>query len=180
MQNFPVKVEDKEYWISRSVAVVGFIFTKINNEYYVLGSQRGTGADGNQGLWNAPCGYLDYDETLKEACSREISEETNLYVSPMLLHYHHIDDKPEGRQNISVSYWAYHPMFMGHTIYPKGTEENEVAEVLWIPLREICNFKWAFNHKYWIANIALDNWSSELDSQTYNMLNQIVIYDDCR
>ena len=49
MQNFPVKVEDKEYWISRSVAVVGFIFTKINNEYYVLGSQRGTGADGRAG-----------------------------------------------------------------------------------------------------------------------------------
>ncbi len=174
MQNFPIKVEDKEYWISRSVAVVGFIFTKIDNKFYILGSKRGKGADGNQGKWNCPCGYLDYNETLKEACSREIAEETNLYVSPMLLHQEHIDDKPEGRQNISISYWAFHPMFASYTIYAKGTEPDEVEDVEWIPLGKINDFDWAYNHKYWIASIALNLWSAELDDKTYNTLNQII------
>lgn len=29
MKNFPVKVNGKEYWISRSVAAVGFVFKKL-------------------------------------------------------------------------------------------------------------------------------------------------------
>lgn len=36
----------------------------------------------------------------------------------------------------------------------KGGEENEVANVAWIPIKELDNYKWAFGHK----QIILDFW----------------------
>lgn len=46
MKNFPVKVNGKEYWISRSVAAVGFVFKKVNSTIYALVEQRGVGVIG--------------------------------------------------------------------------------------------------------------------------------------
>lgn len=43
MKNFSVKVNGKEYWISRSVAAVGFVFKKVNSNIYALVEQRGVG-----------------------------------------------------------------------------------------------------------------------------------------
>ena len=65
-------------------------------------------------------------------------------------------------------------MFASYTIYAKGTEPDEVEDVEWIPLDKINDFDWAYNHKYWIASIALNLWSAELDDKTYNTLNQII------
>lgn len=156
MKNTSVNINGKEYWISRSVAVVGFIFTKIDNKIYILAGKRGIGADGENGKWNAPCGYLDYDETLKEAITREVEEETNLYVSPNLWQLVKIDDIPTGKQNISISYFAKSEYFAGHTIYAKGTELDEVEDVDWIPIDKIENCDWAFGHLDIIKQIISD------------------------
>lgn len=100
MKNYPIKIETGEHagetvWVHRSIAVVGFVFCKINNEWCVLANQRGEGAPDFQGYWNCPCGYLDFDETLAEACSREIYEETGAKVEPSALYMCSINDDPE-------------------------------------------------------------------------------------
>ena len=44
---------------------------------------------------------MDYDETTKQACSREIKEETNLSVDLSILNFLWIDSEPKGeKQNI--------------------------------------------------------------------------------
>lgn len=44
MKNFPIKdVSGKEWWISRSIAVVGCIFTLLNGKWCVLANKRGEG-----------------------------------------------------------------------------------------------------------------------------------------
>ena len=80
MNNFPITHEGKTYWVSRSMAVACFVFANINNEWRVLANQRGTGAADFNGLWNVPCGYLDFDETTKEAAMREVYEETGVKI----------------------------------------------------------------------------------------------------
>ena len=90
MKNYPITIETGEHagetvWVHRSIAVAGFIFCKINDEWCVLANQRGEGAPDFQGYWNCPCGYLDFDETLAEACSREIYEETGVKIEPRML-----------------------------------------------------------------------------------------------
>ena len=80
MNNFPVTKDGKVYWIARNVAVACFVFTPINGEWCVLANQRGKGTPDFQGLWNCPCGYLDYDETTKEAAKREVYEEVGIKV----------------------------------------------------------------------------------------------------
>ena len=35
----------------------------------------------------------------------------------------------------------------------RGGEENEVSEVKWIPLDELDNYQWAFDHKHLIKKI---------------------------
>ena len=80
MNNFSVIKDGKEYWVARNVAVVCFVFAPINGEWCVLANQRGKGTPDFQGLWNAPCGYLDYNETTKEAAKREVYEETGIQL----------------------------------------------------------------------------------------------------
>ena len=86
MKNFSI-IDDRtgrEYWISRSVAVVGFIYGYDEDEKeYILAVQRGTGTPDPEfvGKWCLPCGYLDYDETLEEALQREVFEETGVLSS---------------------------------------------------------------------------------------------------
>jgi ADP-ribose pyrophosphatase YjhB (NUDIX family) len=155
MRNFPVKIGDNEYWISRSVSVEGFIFT-LDNGIRVLANKRGKGCPNNVGKWNCPCGYLDYDETLKKACCREIKEETNLTVSPSLLNFFTIDSTPKGKsQNISVSYWSYRPGYAGQTITGEAAEPDEVDDVEWISLDELDKYDWAFEHNYTIMKVSL-------------------------
>ena len=44
MNNFSIKVNGKEYWISRSLAVAVFICRKVGNKFQVLLEKRGKGA----------------------------------------------------------------------------------------------------------------------------------------
>ena len=156
MKNFPVKIDDKEYWISRSLATVGFIFTE-DNGFRILAVKRGPGCPDEVGKWCCPCGYLDYDETLKECCSREIKEETNLTVVPQLLIYWSINDDPkENRQNVTVRYVSFSETYAGQTIHSGNSEPDEVEDIKWIGLDEIGNYDWAFGHLQLILDCVLD------------------------
>ena len=54
MKNFPVTIKEdlfiggenmngKTFWISRSMAVAMFVFTKLDSQWYILATKRGKG-----------------------------------------------------------------------------------------------------------------------------------------
>lgn len=167
MKNFSIKLNDKEYWISRSVATCTYIFKNKNDKLYVLVERRGKGAADNIGKLCCPCGYLDYDETLKESAAREVKEETGFLIKKDKLTLMNIDSSPKSNhQNITINY-----IYMADededfdTKNAQGGEEDEISEVKWFyigdvkpnnsdselqissgALYNITAEEWAFNH----------------------------------
>lgn len=158
MKNYPIKIETGEHagetvWVHRSIAVAGFVFCKIDGEWCVLANQRGEGAPDFKGYWNCPCGYLDFDETTKEACIREIYEETGVKVDPNRLHFISYNDDPEesNRQNVTMRFMAIVPEdsigISTNAIKGQlGGEENEVKAIMWIKMSNLDDYQWAFGH----------------------------------
>ena len=151
MNNFPVVKDGKEYWISRSVAVVGFVFKIINDDIHILANKRGPGTPDFQGCWNCPCGYLDWNETLEQAVIREIREECGITImNPIFIG---IDSNPSSnRQNVTVRYYTIYTGTDNLSV-GEGGEENEVSDIKWINVKDIDNYQWAFNHNELIKEI---------------------------
>lgn len=144
MKNFPVKHEGKEYWISRSVAVAVTIFThNENGDFCVLANKRGKGLPNHVGEWNVVSGYIDFDETLKQACVREVKEETGVDINNVNLYQMAIEDEPS-RENqvILFRYAGYLPFGSRHELTNKYSEPDEVEEIKWIPIDELNNYQW--------------------------------------
>lgn len=148
----------REVWLSRAVAVVGTVCLIKDNIPYFLISQRGKGAADFQGLWNLPCGYLDWDETSGEAFIREVWEECGINIlsikenSIKLVEYIEtpwdINSSPsENRQNICL-----HHSYIGEVNelpipeIKNEVEADEVADVKWVPINEIEDYEYAFQH----------------------------------
>lgn len=170
-----------EYFISRSVAVsVPVIALNKNNEAFVLVSRRGSGVPDFKGCMNLVCGYLDHNETLVEACKRELYEEVGLSydsIKPENILYA-LDNKnwdihstPTGRQNVTVRYGVV-LRYDSITEFPQLTNENcepsEVDDIYWMRLKDALEMQeytikenpyekniWAFNHydviREWIS-----------------------------
>lgn len=154
MKNFPVISEGKEYWISRSVAVVIKLtaLDELGNKY-VLAIQRGKGTPDPEfvGSWCLPCGYLDYNETIKEAARRELFEETGLWFSENAFSLIGINDKPHAdkRQNITFRFIVDSQIpieRLNQIITDIHSEKDEVSDIKFISLKEVNDYKWAFNH----------------------------------
>lgn len=160
MKNFSVKVDGKEYWISRSVATCTFVFKEINNNVYALVERRGNGAADNKGKLCTSCGYLDFDETLKECAVRELKEECGFIASKDKLKFMGITSSPsENNQNVTIHY-VYNAESNEDFDIKKaiGGEKDEVSEVKWLKIGhlikntlyvniyDILNEKWAFDH----------------------------------
>ena len=64
-----------------ALTVDAIVFTQKNNETYVLLIQRGH--EPFKGKWALPGGFVNMDETLEEACIRELFEETGLEMAAM-------------------------------------------------------------------------------------------------
>lgn len=147
MRNFPFFHKGKEFWYSRSVACVMFAFSKNENgEWCVLANKRGEGTPDNQGLWNVSCGYLDHNETGEECAQRELFEETGLFINKASIKFWSVNTDPEeNRQNVTLRYYAIlDTQFKELT--NKHSEKGEVDDIAWIPLSEVDNYNWAFNH----------------------------------
>ena len=155
MKNFPIidKETGREYWISRSVAVLGIVTaTDYNGVEHILAVQRGIGTPDPEfvGAWCLPCGYLDFDETCKEAVSREVKEETGIDISPDKFELVYINDDPKSdkRQNITLRFKAELIEYANDIkLTDKFSETNEVMDIKWIPIDWVDNYKWAFNHE---------------------------------
>ena len=154
MKNFPIidKNTGREYWISRSVAVLGIVIgTDIYGTKYILAEQRGIGTPDPEyvGKWCMPCGYLDFDETCKQAIAREVVEETGVDIPSESFELIEINDIPSSdkRQNITFRFKTELKGYISdYELTNKFSEINEVMNIKWIDLREVNNYKWAFNH----------------------------------
>lgn len=158
IKNFPVIYGGEEYWISRSIAVVIKVTAvDVRNNVYVLAVQRGEGTPDPEfiGSWCLPCGYLDYGETTGEAAARELFEETGLRISPEKLTLVEINDNPDEdkRQNVSFRFKGNVPTIYEVELSNKNSEEKEVSNIRWIPIKELDNYRWAFNHDKLINKI---------------------------
>lgn len=152
-------IEGKKIWESRSVAVNAVILLMFNNELYVLASKRGPNAADSKGLMNLPSGYLDWDESGTEAMFREIWEECGLDINILLNNSFytftdyieqpwHVNTIPsENRQNVSLRYGLYADV---DNLFDLTTEHNEIVgeveDSLWLNIKDINKYKWAFNH----------------------------------
>ena len=174
MKNFPVNVDGKEYWISRSNAVVGIIYKYENDEFHILANKRGKGCPDYVGKWNIPCGYVDYDENILHAVSREIFEETGLNVPEKDWSLWVVNSDPsDEKQTISfrfyTSFWNYYG-----DLTNEHSEPDEVEEIKWIPFSQIENYEWAFNQ----LDVLLDfRESIETDELTkLNGKHRVIVY----
>lgn len=148
-------------WFSRSVAVtlVTFLIDK-NNKVYVLASKRGKGTPDPEfvGSWNVCCGYLDFNETCKDAAIRETYEETGIKIDKDKIHFLSINDSPidDKRQNVRILYYTIlkgNKSDFESKFSFKNNEKNEVDEIRFINLLDVDSFKWAFKHDEIIKTI---------------------------
>lgn len=162
MKNFPVidKNTEREYWISRSVAVLGIVKAiDKNGVRYILAEQRGIGTPDPEyvGKWCLPCGYLDFNETCKQAIAREVREETGINIHPENFTLIEINDNPysDKRQNITFRFKTELDGYIDDfELTDKFSETNEIMNIKWIDLREINNYEWAFNHQELIKEVS--------------------------
>ena len=164
MKNFPVidKATGREHWISRSIAAVVCIIAKdLKGNKYILAVQRGEGTPDPEyvGAYCMPCGYLDFDETIKEAAQREVKEETGITFPISDFRLVSINDNPNSdkRQNVTFRFLVESDVpieDLSKLITTKNAEKNEVSDVTFIKLSEINNFRWAFNHEKLIEEIS--------------------------
>jgi len=64
-----------------ALTVDALVFARKNETWFLLLVQRGN--DPFKGMWALPGGFADLDETLEEACRRELEEETGLKAGPL-------------------------------------------------------------------------------------------------
>lgn len=150
MENFMFEHNGKQYWYSRSMTAVNFVFCRNKNyEWCILANQRGPSAPSCVGLWNVPCGYLDHNESITEAACRETKEETGVKVEEYQLNFWKLKTSPDkGKQNMNCQFYV---VLDGITdLYPVSDQFNEPGEtsdIKWIPITEVDKYNFAFNQK---------------------------------
>ena len=150
----------KTVFSGRFCAVAGFIYAIVNGKYSILANLRGPGTPDYQGCWNAVCGFLERYENSKEGIAREILEECGFQIDTDDLKVIHIETEPEecNNGNVTIRHHAFLGKIIPHYVKREGGEENEVDNIKWIPLDEIDNYKWAFNHRKTVELYAPKKW----------------------
>ena len=160
----------KTIFNGRFVAVSGFVYAIVNGKYSILANLRGTGTPDYQGCWNAVCGFLERYENSKEGIAREILEECGFQIDVDDLKIVHIETEPEecNNGNVTIRHRAFLDKIIPQYVEKEGGEENEVENVKWIPIDDIDNYKWAFNHRQTIELYAPKKWKRKIIEFIYN------------
>ena len=130
-----------DVWISRSTVVIPVVF-KLNEktgEIFTLVEKRGA-AVSHPGEWCCPCGYLDWDETLQEACQREVREESGLELDLENILFFTVDSNPKtSNQSIDLWYscWAMDKDFD----LSKVETKDEILDLKWLKVARVY-YKW--------------------------------------
>lgn len=131
------KLEDQSEVLLRHVVVDNIV---IKGDKILLVKRASKLLEG--GKWALVGGFVDRDETIKEAVTREIMEETGYMVEGItLLRIVDVPDRPaEDRQNISFVHFC--------TAKEKvGTPDNESDEQRWFSLSSLpVESEMAFDH----------------------------------
>lgn len=152
----------QDYWVSRAPAVVGIIFAfGVEGGTRVMVIKRSKNMRDEALKYGAPSGYLDWDESGFEGVTREVYEETSLYIpnyESFLIFDNNkqpffVQDDPrkDKNQNISLTYVIAYD-FNGHQeFFPQDVEkytDHETEKVEWLKLSDFYNEsrEWAFNH----------------------------------
>ena len=140
----------KQYWHSRSVAVVAIPLYWINNRVYIPLGKRSKSMDKFPGFWGIPCGFLDWGETAAEAVRREVWEEIRLELTPDMVNDQPnlVISDPDPTENETVSM-----RFVIRALrvkLPRISPGEEVSEVQWLEVDQGGLWKsipLAFNHQ---------------------------------
>ena len=143
--------DGREFWISRSVAVMCVVLISQGDTTHVLLNKRGKGTPDYQGYWCCPCGYLDWNESAYEAVTREVWEESGINLEILNDKFESlyfstdpwsVNSDPERRrrnyrQNVTLRFGAWFQLPQGQDL-PKLTsrhsEKEEIADLAWINL----------------------------------------------
>ena len=159
-----VQGEPKTVFSGRFVAVSGFIYAIVDGKYSILANLRGPGTPDYQNHWNAVCGFLECFENSKEGIQREILEECGFIIDTNDLKIIHVETEPKecNNGNVTIRHRAFLGKIIPHYVEKEGGEENEVDSVKWVPIDDIDNYKWAFNHRTTIELYAPKKWKRKL------------------
>jgi 8-oxo-dGTP diphosphatase len=120
-----------------ALTVDALVFAPISHEWVILLIQRGR--EPFKGKWALPGGFINMEETLMQACIRELEEETGLHTEKMEL-FNVFDAPgrdPRGR-TISVVYFTYLP----EIVPVAGNDDAAIAD--WFPVSKLPPL--AFDH----------------------------------
>jgi 8-oxo-dGTP pyrophosphatase MutT (NUDIX family) len=147
-----IQQDGRDYWISRSVAVVGVVCVIKNRNPFFLVEKRSQNMDA-PGLWCVPSGYIDWNENGVECFKREVYEETTLDVDNLDSFFVYMDNQPffvktdpgENRQNIVLNYSL---AILDNYKLKKvlKTKNDEIDELRIISLDDLDQYQWAFEH----------------------------------
>ena len=162
----------KTVFSGRFCAVSGFVYAIVDGKYSILTNLRGPGTPDYQGCWNAVCGFLERYENSKEGIAREMLEECGFQIDTDDLKVIHVETEPEecNNGNVTIRHRAFLGKIIPHYVEKEGGEENEVDSVKWIPIDDIDNYKWAFNHRKTIELYAPKKWKRKLIEFCYKFL----------
>ena len=120
-----------------ALTVDAIVFVKSKATIFLLLIERGREPFKNK--WALPGGFIDMDETLEQACIRELEEETGLKVQKLeqFRAYDSINRDPRHR-TISVVFSA----LLDEVKPVKGSDD--AAQAKWFPLNELPEL--AFDH----------------------------------
>lgn len=130
----------------RYCAVSGFVFI-YEGCWKVLANKRGEGAPDYKHCWNVVCGFLEADETDREGISREVLEETGYIIDPKDWKFQGVETDPAvcNNGNVSLRFTTIANQSTKRDV-SEGGEANEVEDCKFIPLDNIDEYDWAFNH----------------------------------
>ena len=126
-----------DVWISRSNVVIPVVFKLDENtgEIYTLVEKRGP-AVSHPGEWCCPCGYIDWDETLKEACHREVKEETGLDLDMNKIIFVNVDTNIHTK-NQTIDHW-YMCWASGKDFdLSKVETKDEILDLKWLKVAKV-------------------------------------------
>lgn len=126
----------KDCWIARSTVVIPIVFKldEQTGDIYTLVEQRGP-AVSHSGEWCCPCGFIDWDESLPEACQREVREETGLELNPEKIVQVLADsDKNSSAQTVDLIYMCWTDQDFD---LDKVETREEIMDVRWLKVANV-------------------------------------------
>ena len=126
-----------DVWISRSNVVIPVVFKldESTGEIYTLVEKRGPSVS-HPGEWCCPCGYIDWDETLEEACHREVKEETGLDLDMNKIIFVNVDTNIYTK-NQTIDHW-YMCWADGKDFdLSKVETKDEILDLKWLKVAKV-------------------------------------------